>query len=1058
MRLCPKCDQPVGEEITHCPACGEEIGEGRKFIDDYRIVDVLHEGHSSFLCRAIRERTGEMVMIRLFTPQSGVDAKVAARLTQELERLKKLPDKGFVRHYAIRQSTDGLWYRISEWIDTESWGSLLTSGRLKDRRVAFDLFFQMASILTVLHNEGYFIPHIILNDIMLVKGESGTLEVKIDYKFSAFFDPKLDRPGPMLKKLLNCHPDIINQRPLDFRSDIWSLGKIFVELLSADLEINDFRAKVNELNLPEEAKVLFKIMLADDPDLRPRSMAEVAVSLARIKEAEVEKAEAQPEVAVPPARIKAAEVETPEIPQPEVAVARRKMIRGLQTRQAVLAVLIIILSLAGVLAWFQLSQREGDSTNRLEDYANQYSPAIAFILVQYGLEVDQQSMYTNLAEGTAFLVDPEGYMLTSRHVVCPWLEDSNLLATVQYLRQSGKTPEFKYRIFLWFEGARAFNRVARLMENPDLTDVYFVENAYSTESEPRLFIAGVPKPPVQTRQVITSPLKDDFAVIKINPVPKGLKPVPLDLKLDSQSVPKLSKLIAIGFPLGSRTQADTVNASVTSGSVRRSFENLIQVDTSLYGGNSGGPIIDIRGKVIGIAAGVAMDIEQGLMPTITPRWDLGMVLPITKAVEFLDELKSGQAKWNGVLDFSIEDTLKQIKDKATQGLWAEAQALADEELKGNQQPEMIMAAGMIHFCTGDNAGAGKLFSKTLSMDSENPQARLMLFLIDWLKGEGSTSAHRETLLAQDWRSPGEFQGYMVRVLEGLIDEVSALKGWHTSAEKRWLHYAVSLIRVKGQDWEGAEELLKESVLAADPSAWEFLLARAKLEQLQKRRQKAIKTKAQWSKYSENTQAFDKVVKQALEEEATREAELMPLMMTFMDETAAIKEKREALKKISELYPQNRKILVTLAFYSAADEDWSQSLEYTRTFLKGDGRQNADRMSLGILEAGILHLQGLADETQTSLQEFISRTMDPWYLTISDYLLGKQTEKSLLEQAAGSPENLITAHTALGLWSEGSGDKNKAIKHYREALGSFLDTWLEYDFSKERLKRLKQPSG
>jgi S1-C subfamily serine protease len=1037
MRLCPKCDQPVAEEISLCPACGNEIGEGRKYIDDYRIVDILHEGHSSFLCRAIRERTGEMVMIRLFTPQSGVDEKVAARLTRELERLKKLPDKGFVRHYAIRQSTDGLWYRISEWIDTESWGSLLTSGRLKDRRVAFDLFFKIASTLTVLHNEGYFIPHLILNDIMLVKGESGNLEVKIDYKLSRFFDPKLDRPGPMLKKLLNCHPDMVNQRPLDFRSDIWSLGKIFVELLSADLEITDFLAKVDALDLPQEAKILFKVMLTDDPDLRPRSMAEVAVSLARLNEGEVEKAE---------------------ISQPEVAVSRRKTIRGLQTRQGVLAALIIILSLAGVLAWFQLSQRKGDSTNRLEDYANQYSPAIAFILVEYWLEVDNEDLYRNMAEGTAFLVDAEGHMLTSRHVVCPWLEDSNLLATAQHFRQSGKSPKFKYRIFLWFEGARAFNRVARLMESPDLTDVYFLEGAYSTESEPRLYIAGVPKPPVQTRQVITSPLRDDFAVIKINPVPEGLMPLPLDLKLDSRSVPKLSKLIAIGFPLGSRTQADTVNASVTGGSVRRTFENLIQVDTSLYGGNSGGPIIDIRGKVIGIAAGVAMDIEQGLMPTITPRWDLGMVLPITNAVKFLDELKSGQAKWNGVLDFSIEDTLVQIKDKATRGLWAEAQALADEELKGNQQPEMIMAAGMMHYCTGDNAGAGKLFSQTFSMDAENPEARLMLFLIDWLKGEGTTSAHREALLAQDWRSPGEFQGYMVRVLEGLIDEVSALGGWHTSAEKSWLHYAVSLLRAKGQDWEEAEKLLRESVLAADPSAWEFLLARAKLEQLQKRRQKGLKTKAQWSKYNEDIQAFDKVVKQALEAGAKRETELLPLMMAFMDEAAAIKERREALRKISELYPQNRKIFVTLAFYSAADEDWSQSLEYIRTFLKGNGRQNADRMSLGILEAGILHHQGLADQTQTSLREFVSRTMDPWYLTISDYLLGKQTEKSLIEQAGGSPENLITAHTALGLWSEGSGDKQKAIKHYREALGSFLDTWLEYDFSKERLKRLKQPSG
>ena len=84
MRLCPKCDQPVAEDIKLCPACGNEIGEGRKYIDDYRIVDILHEGHSSFLCRAIRERTGEMVMIRLFTPQSGVDEEVADRLKQEL--------------------------------------------------------------------------------------------------------------------------------------------------------------------------------------------------------------------------------------------------------------------------------------------------------------------------------------------------------------------------------------------------------------------------------------------------------------------------------------------------------------------------------------------------------------------------------------------------------------------------------------------------------------------------------------------------------------------------------------------------------------------------------------------------------------------------------------------------------------------------------------------------------------------------------------------------------------------------------------------------------------
>ncbi|MGD1973235.1 MAG: hypothetical protein PVG73_04155, partial [Desulfobacterales bacterium] len=282
MRLCPTCDQPVAEEITICPLCGNEIGEGRKYIDDYRIVDVLHESHASFLCRAIRLRTNEHVMIRLFTPQSGVTEEVASRLKREIEALKKLPDAGFVRHHAIRQAPDGLWYRISEWVDSESWGSLLASGRLSNRRVLFNLFYQMATAISALHREGYFIPHLTLNDIIVINDGKGGLDVKIDYKLSRFFDPKLDRPGPMLKRLLDSHPDVIHERPLDFRSDIWSLGKAFVELLSADLECEDLPAKVDELQLPDEAGVLFKVMLADDPDMRPRSMNDVAASLNRI--------------------------------------------------------------------------------------------------------------------------------------------------------------------------------------------------------------------------------------------------------------------------------------------------------------------------------------------------------------------------------------------------------------------------------------------------------------------------------------------------------------------------------------------------------------------------------------------------------------------------------------------------------------------------------------------------------------------------------------------------------------------------------------------------------
>ena len=72
-------------------------------------------------------------------------------------------------------------------------------------------------------------------------------------------------------------------------------------------------------------------------------------------------------------------------------------------------------------------------------------------------------------------------------------------------------------------------------------------------------------------------------------------------------------------------------------------------------------------------------------------------------------------------------------------------------------------------------------------------------------------------------------------------------------------------------------------------------------------------------------------------------------------------------------------------------------------------------------------------------------------------MGKQTEDSLKKRAEESAENLITAYTSLGFWAEGSGDKKKAIKHYKEALESFMEVWFEYDFAKERLKRLRKPA-
>jgi len=234
-----------------------------------------------------------------------------------------------------------------------------------------------------------------------------------------------------------------------------------------------------------------------------------------------------------------------------------------------------------------------------------------------------------------------------------------------------------------------------------------------------------------------------------------------------------------------------------------------------------------------------MDWAIAPLPVATPLSDIGMVLPVTKTVSFIEELKAGQVKWNGVLDLSVDVKLKQISERARQSQWTAAQALADKELRLSRDPTLVMAAGITHFCSGDNPGARRLLGQALSMDAENNKARLMLYIIDWLTGKTHVSPHLQKLLTLDWRSSDEFLGYLVRVLEGLVDEKLALKGGYTKGEKSWLHYVVSLIREKQGNLSDSEELLKEAVLMADIDDWVFFLAFARLGRIQKLR-KALK--------------------------------------------------------------------------------------------------------------------------------------------------------------------------------------------------------------------------
>jgi predicted Zn-dependent protease len=226
---------------------------------------------------------------------------------------------------------------------------------------------------------------------------------------------------------------------------------------------------------------------------------------------------------------------------------------------------------------------------------------------------------------------------------------------------------------------------------------------------------------------------------------------------------------------------------------------------------------------------------------------------------------------------------------------------------------------------------------------------------------------------------------------------------------------------------------------------------------QKRMLAAISDPEVSRQYQEQLDQFAKKIKKSRQELSEHQALLAPLQAKLGQDALPLETKREILEQILTIEPGDMNLLAELVFYCAMNEEWTKALEYARRFRDLEGRENANRLRVGLLAGEILLNMDRKKEAMTALQNYKTDTKDGWYRLISDSLLSEKKEKSLMEKAGESPEYMLTGHVARAFWAEGSGDNNKAIDHYREALGSYMDDMIEYVFAVERINRLRQKS-
>ena len=165
-----------------------------------------------------------------------------------------------------------------------------------------------------------------------------------------------------------------------------------------------------------------------------------------------------------------------------------------------------------------------------------------------------------------------------------------------------------------FAGEGAGSGVVIAPDGYALTNHHVVDGAESLE-------AGLTDGNTYAVEIIGSDPPTDLAVVRL--AANGLAAARLG---DSSALRVGQMAIAIGNPLGFQ---NTVSAGVISALGRalrsqsgRLIENIIQTDVALNPGNSGGPLVDSRGRVIGINTAMIV-MAQGIsfaIPVNMARW------------------------------------------------------------------------------------------------------------------------------------------------------------------------------------------------------------------------------------------------------------------------------------------------------------------------------------------------------------------------------------------------------------------------------------------------------
>src|SRR5258708_687245 len=208
----------------------EALEIGTVLANRYEVVRMIGEGGMGAVYQARDLQLNRLVALKVIRPDLAKDPEIVNRFKQELILARQVTHKNVIRIYDLAEF-DGLKFITMDFIDGRDLKTVLReNGKFEPRRAA-EIIEQVCRGLEAAHSEA--VIHRDLKPQNIMMDRSGKITV-MDFGIARSIAPGGTYTGTLVGTPEYMSPEQAKGEELDARSDLFSLGIIFYELLTGD--------------------------------------------------------------------------------------------------------------------------------------------------------------------------------------------------------------------------------------------------------------------------------------------------------------------------------------------------------------------------------------------------------------------------------------------------------------------------------------------------------------------------------------------------------------------------------------------------------------------------------------------------------------------------------------------------------------------------------------------------------------------------------------------------------------------------------------------------------